>query len=67
MTAEFLRDDNNNVWFSYAKNIHIKRLKPKQISNAFDSENITDKFDEIKNFQTKILLNELEEFQTSVD
>ena len=24
MQAQFLKDDNNNVWFSYARNIHYR-------------------------------------------
>jgi len=25
MKAEFLRDENNNIWFSNAKDIHVRR------------------------------------------
>lgn len=32
MKVEFLRDENNNIWFSQASNIHIKRIVKSQVS-----------------------------------
>jgi len=35
MRTEFLRDENNNIWFTYAKDIQIRNLENKNII-AFD-------------------------------
>ena len=41
MHAEFLRDEQNNIWFTYAKKIHFRRLvknKAKEMLNDMFSD-----------------------------
>lgn len=40
MKAEFLRDGNNNIWFSCAKDIHIRRSEPKELLPDFTPDNV---------------------------
>jgi len=40
MKAEFLRDENDNIWFTFAKDIHIRRIKSKISINGFDSKKV---------------------------
>jgi len=38
MKAEFLKDENNNIWLSYIKEIHIRRIKAKFTLNNCDTK-----------------------------
>ncbi len=40
MGVEFLRDENDNVWFSSAKEIQIRRVVLTQLIESFNPENI---------------------------
>jgi hypothetical protein len=43
MKAEFLRDENNNIWFTYARDIQIRRLQNKSNVVVFDSRAAAEK------------------------
>jgi len=36
MKAEFLKDENDNLWFTFAKDIHIRRVQNKLSIAGFD-------------------------------
>jgi hypothetical protein len=38
MKAEFLQDDNNNVWFTYASNIQYREMKDKLGFSKLDTD-----------------------------
>lgn len=40
MKAEFLRDENDNVWFTCAKDIHIRRIKSKISITGYDPKKV---------------------------
>jgi hypothetical protein len=40
MKAEFLRDENNNVWFTFAKDIQIRRIHSKISITGYDSKKV---------------------------
>ena len=42
MRAEFLKDENNTVWFAYAKDIRVRHLKEPDFSvNIIRSAKVT--------------------------
>lgn len=67
MRVEFLRDQNNCVWFSYAHDIHIRRIVSTDVNISFRPENILQTMKEIKEFQHKHLIRELDEFAEHED
>jgi hypothetical protein len=42
MKAEFLRDENDNIWFTFAKDIQIRRIHSKISINGFDAKKVSD-------------------------
>jgi hypothetical protein len=40
MKAEFLRDENNNIWFTFAKDIQIRRTHSKVSLTGYDSKKV---------------------------
>jgi hypothetical protein len=40
MKAEFLRDENNNIWFTFAKDIQIRRIHSKVSLTGYDSKKV---------------------------
>jgi len=42
MKAEFLRDENDMVWFSCAKDIHIRRIATKISLQNYESKKVGD-------------------------
>ncbi len=64
MKAEFFRDENNNVWFSNAKDIQIRRCKPKVAMAEFASEKIEETMRKIRDRNSSFLNREIQEFET---
>ena len=38
MKAEFYKDDNNYIWFYYARNIHMRKNKHRNLSSHLDAK-----------------------------
>lgn len=63
MKVEFLKDENQNVWFSFAKDLHIRRMKQHinliQLKQEDNSETLAQQH---KHAQEELLRNELKEY-----
>jgi hypothetical protein len=61
MRAEFLKDENNTVWFAYAKDIRVRHLKEPDFSvNIIRSAKVTaEKLQRIKLREKEILEHEM--------
>jgi|688.fasta_scaffold259604_2 hypothetical protein len=66
MQAEFLRDECNNIWFTYAKKIHFRRMKKSKGKDYLDAFSEQKKADDLKVVQEEekdVILRELEEIE----
>ena len=67
MTAEFVRDDFDNIWFTYANQISYRRIYKNYIegfANEIDAEKQNVKF---QNQQTDMFTRELQEYQNKIE
>ena len=64
MFCEFLKDQNNNIWFSNASQIHIRRIVTKTENSETNLNNRAD--EDYTEIQKKIVLQELQEYENSV-
>lgn len=67
MKAEFLRDSNNNVWFSYAYDIQIRRMQSNILNPDFRPENLIQSMAKFKDFEARNLREELDQFAEAED
>ena len=65
MKVEFLIDENKNLWFSYAKDIHIRRVKKKNLIMS-DPKVMQESMDAYENLNRQHLANELAEYEISL-
>lgn len=68
MKAEFLRDENQNIWLHYVRNIKIRRIEQKwNLHNITSSESEPNAVQQLENQQKAVLLGELQDFQEQSD
>ena len=66
MQAEFLRDECNNIWFTFARKIHFRRMQKTRGKEYLDAFNEQKKADDMKIVQEEekdVILRELEEIE----
>ena len=66
MKAEFLRDENDNIWFTFAKDIQIRRINSKISLTGYDSKKIGETLTANQIAQKDLLLRELQEYENSL-
>ena len=59
MKAEFLRDENDNLWFTFAKDIHIRRLQSKLSITGYETKKFSEGLTANQVAQKDLLLREL--------
>lgn len=59
MKAEFLKDENGNIWFFFASNIQIRTCK-NRISPAYNLKNSAS---QKANAQKELLIAEIEQYE----
>ena len=67
MKAEFLRDSNNNVWFSYASDIQIRKMQSNILNPDFRPENLVKAMSKFKDYECRNLRAELDQFAQAED
>ena len=59
MKAEFLRDENDNLWFTFAKDIHTRRLQSKLSITGYETKKVSEGLTANQVAQKDLLLREL--------
>jgi hypothetical protein len=66
MKTEFLVDENSNVWFTFASNIHYREMDNKLVFNKVDSSKAALNFQQHQQQKKDMLLKELQEYEASL-
>ena len=67
MQAEFVRDDCDNVWFTYANRIHYRRIYKKYVEGFASIEEAEKQGTLFQNQQTDLFTRELQEYQDAIE
>ena len=63
MKAEFFKDENDFIWFYYAKDIYMRKNKHKKALSNDDAKKRADKIQQNRDIAKKQLIKELESFE----
>jgi len=63
MKAEFFKDENDFIWFYYAKDIYMRKNKHKKAMSNDDAKKRADKLQQNRDIAKKQLIKELETFE----
>ena len=61
MKVEFTRDENKNIWFTHACDLHIRRLPDTKAISSFHPDRVTETMRKIKDWHRDCLIREAEE------